>query len=432
MEIKMTLYPFQLEGVNFISNAINQNGAALLGDEPGLGKSPQSIIYANQNNFKTLIFCPSYLKYNWVSEITKFTGKSSLVLDSSKPPETLSELDPYQFIIANYEISYNPKIYPFIYHTNFDLVIADESQYLKNHKTKRTQHTVAIVKKNPRKLFLTGTPVKSNPEEFYIQLHALRPDIFNDFGSYAQYCQKNASFESLHRLIKPFYLRRLKENVLPELPKLQKYVIPLQMSTTENTKYNSIFNVINKGNGEILTAIIRAKQFLADIKLNYVFSMIDNLIQQDQKVVVFSQHVNTLNYISTNYKNICAQHYGNLTPEERQLNVSAFQNNPNIKLLVANTMTAVGYTATVSSNAIFVDLPWTPADLKQATDRLHRIGQNSSVQIHIPLYMNSIDMSIYNLLEEKDIIVKKITNLKEYTDVKIQSRLISELRLKIA
>lgn len=423
----MTLYPFQLEGVNFISNAINQNGAAFLGDEPGLGKSPQSITYANYNNFKTLIFCPSYLKYNWKSEITKFTGKSSLVLDSSKPPQTLDDLN-HQFIIANYEISYNPKIYPFIYHTDFDLVIADESHYLKNYKSKRTQHTIAIVHKTPRKLFLTGTPIKSSPEEFYTQLHALRPDIFSEFSSYSVFCQKNASFERLHTMIKPFYLRRLKENVLPDLPKIQKHVIPLLLSSQEKSCYDSIINVRNKGNGEILTSIIRAKQFLANIKLPHVFSMIDDLINQDQKVVVFSQHVNIIESIKTKYNNACVQHYGNISPEDKQTNLNEFKTNPSVKILVANTLTAVGFNATSSSNAIFVDLPWTPADLKQATDRLHRIGQLFSVQIHIPLYMNSIDWSIYNLLEEKDVVVQKISNLKEYTNVNIQSRLISELQ----
>jgi len=410
--------PFQTNGIEFLNGC---NGRAFLADDPGLGKTFQLLGYTSMYNFRNLIVCPSYLKYNWENEIEKFTSKSVFVIESNKP---IPDLKGFDYVIVNYDIFHKPNILNNLINANFDVITCDESQYIKNLDSKRTKAIFKVSENIPRRICLSGTPIKSKPEEFYPQLNFLHPEIedFNDFKLFKiKYCNSakvtlkdptvndNNCLLELHQKIKPFYLRRTKDQVLKELP--SKNCIPVPIKLENRSWYDSLMKK-KKKYGEVLKMITESKMKLSIEKLKQVIEHIDNLNKSGQKVIVFSQYTHTIKYLQNHYKDSCVIHRGEMSAQEKQNSIDKFQNNHNVNKLIANTFTAVGYNATTANNVVYVDLPWTTADIIQSSDRVHRIGQDKQVNVYFFYYKDTIEEQIFNLLNSKQQIFDQVVDGK--------------------
>jgi len=391
----------------------------MVADEPGLGKSLQAAAYTTRHHYKTLVVCPAYLKYNWEAEIEKFTYAKSLVIESDNLP-TPMQIDNTEILIINYDIIHCPRILSLLSNTILDCIVCDESHYLMNLKAKRTRATMQLVRLIPRKIFLSGTPVKARPSQFFTQLNALHPEI-RDFADYkvfrVKYCGrekihlgKKAQYNEnclteLHTKIKPFYIRRLKKDVLKELPAKQWHPILIKLTALQQEAYQTILNSDRYPNP--LVKITVAKQYLANAKTPLITQKAIDTIELEKKVAIFSQYVNVLELYKKIFREKAVMHRGQMTGKERQANVKAFQEDPNITTFLGNIITAAGYTITAAHTTLVNDLLWDPADHDQMSDRQHRIGQKFPVNVYFFLYRNTIETQIYELLCEK----RKVTEL---------------------
>ncbi len=413
------LKPYQRKGVGFLEK---KSGRALLADEPGLGKTIQVLGYLRLHpEKKALIVVPATLKWNWFGEFADWTPERvPLILNGTKPyciPEDTSVL------IANYEIlqfwintirAWGP-----------DVVVADEAHYLKNGKSKRTKVFQQIIKIAGSFIALTGTPIVNAPIEFYRVLHMLDPIAFPDFWAFAQrYCKPryngfgwnfkgSSNEEELYNLLTKktgVMLRRRKEDVLPELDPVTRKLILIEGPVT-NSKPKD------------MAELELARQECLKIKMPYVFEWIDNFKLSGAKLVVFAHHRSAISELSKRYPG-CAIIDGSLTGEKREEQKKKFQQDPNCWLLLGNIRAAgVGHTFTAGHTVLFVEIPWTPAEIKQAIDRLNRIGQTEKVIAFFVLVANSIETRMMSAIDKKTTIISRVVNGEEVSEEELLTKL---------
>ena len=221
----LSLYPFQYVGVAFCEAA---NGRALIGDEMGIGKTIQAIAYSvlHPEQWPVLVICPANVKYNWANEISKWVPDASLcVVKNGK-----SELEGADFTIINYDLM--AKKQDELLAEGYNLVIMDESHYIKSKDAQRTVASIAVAEQAEGLICLTGTPITNRPEEFYTQLNLLRPHQFSNWWAYAKrYCDAKqtrwgwktdgaSNLSELNERARDFMVRRLLTEVIPEMPDL--------------------------------------------------------------------------------------------------------------------------------------------------------------------------------------------------------------------
>lgn len=405
------LLPFQEEGVEFMTR---RQGNMILGDEQGCGKTIQAIAYTAKHNLRTLVICPAYLKFNWMDEIEKFTYKSCAILNSKDDDITSAYFADY--VIVNYEVVH--QLENIIEQLGFDIVVCDESQYIMNPNSRRTKATIKVIKKISKRILMSGTPIKNKVMEFYDQLSLVEPTYCtkSEYSSLYNHCEINMNkhevipevLKVLNANIKDIFLRRTKDQVLTDLPPKAFQVLRQDVKVKLNKDL--------KG----LQFITHAKKTLSTAKLKDLYKLIDDHMENNQKVIVFSQYVDNIKAVLNKYDSSVA-HYGEVSIEDRAKNVKKFQEDPSVNILVGNISTAVGYTATSASVVIFLDLPWTIADLKQAEDRAHRISQEKHVTIQYIIAKDSIEEKILKLLQSKEKLMKAVLDGKiteESLDIK--------------
>lgn len=440
-ELTIDLFPYQKVGVWFIEAA---DGCGMIFDQPGLGKTAQAIAYAVKHNLKTLVVCPASLKYNWANEITKFTDANAFIIDSKMKDMPL-DFSGYNFVMINYDIV--SKFEDYFLDGQFDLIVLDEGHAIKSYKAKRTQSILKLKDSFEHKIILTGTPLLSRPQELFTLLNFIRPEEWNSFWPYAQrYCDlkkmpwgndySGSSNElELHEKISPYYIRRLKVDVLKDLPpKLQTSLI-LDLSTKYRTDYNRMlkdyvkylveekqYQKAKKAQfNEQLVKLGALKQLCIEDKLEKLDEILSEFVENEQKVVIFSQYASVINQLAERYPQLAVKVTGAMTTADRNTAVKQFKEDPKILFFLGTIGAAgVGLTLTEASNVIIIDLPWTPAELEQAEDRCHRIGTENTVNVYYLISKDTIDVDIQALLSKKqslaDVILdgeEKDTNTEE-------------------
>lgn len=440
--LKGTLKPFQKAGVEY---AVKQK-RTFIADEMGLGKTIQAIATIQHKSlFPALIICPASLKYNWLNEINNWLDGVTVEVLNGKSTYTNADIT-----IINYDILKKHKDY--LVGRNYKVMVADESHYVKNYKSIRTKTTKEISKDIEYILFLTGTPVLNRPNELISQLDIMKR--LNDFGGFwsfaRRYCNAfqdaygwnlsgASNLEELNlKLRGNCYIRRNKKDVLTELPDKVRQNVYIDL--TNKKEYDFAERDLVKWlksigedesarkamDAEQLVRIEKLKQLAVAGKMDGVFEWIDNVLEQDEKLVVFASHTKVVEAIANKYN--CKSIYGGTDIKARQEAVDDFQNNPNTRLLVLNMIAGgVGLTLTASSNVAFIELGWTPAVHDQAEDRLHRIGQKDSVNVYYLLAKNSIDEEIMDLIEQKRVVVTGTTEGEDIKDVKVLNELVKKL-----
>lgn len=426
--MKMEPYPYQKVGIAFLNKI---HGVGMVGDSMGLGKTLQAIGYTAQNNLRTVIVCPASLKYNWKNEIAKFTNKTAVVLTEYQAEELSPKNALADYIIINYEQL--EKYSKYLLKSKFDCVILDESQYIMNLQAKRTKLVFKLFKKVEKRMCLSGTPIKNRPIEFYSQLKFLRPDQFSNKMKYAlRYCDaketpfgwdmKGASnLDELNRKIAPFYIRRLKQEVLKELPPKTVTVIETDLNVTEKNEYLKIkrdFERFMKDNwsvhgvgyqdqrldGAHLAKLMELKMFCSQTKVARVIEFVKEFVEasENRKIIVFSQFIHTQKMLRDAFPGISVSLLGEDAAEKRQEAVERFQNDPKIRVFVGSTIAAgVGLTLTAADTVIFADLMWSPADHQQAEDRAHRISQENPVFVYYMIFKETIEEMIWKVIGRK-------------------------------
>ena len=400
------LLPYQELGVSF---AVHKK-KVLIADDMGLGKTLQAIAtiaYVKPAN--ALIVCPASLKTNWQMEFKKFTNLACSIWakDKNTTYDLFGENKHSQILIINYE---NLK---YVLEDQFDLIVFDESHLLKSSKAIRTKQAKQIAKKTDRVICLTGTPLINHPYELISQFTIL--DQMHRFGGenkyYMRYCLDTSNLEELNSIMKQFTIRRLKIDVLKDLPEKQVNISYLDMP--EEDEYNNILRQSEieyayAGEAEKLLILNKLRQETARQKVLASEILLNEFQENNIKLAVYCVHRKTVEMLSEKYTNSMSM-TGLIHVSERSKIVDEFQKDPRINFLFATIKTiGVGFTITENvSNGLFMELGWTPAEHSQAEDRLYRIGQKNNVQINYLILKNSVDEDILELLSKKVSIVDK-------------------------
>jgi SWI/SNF-related matrix-associated actin-dependent regulator 1 of chromatin subfamily A len=429
-----------------------ENKKYILADDMGLGKTTSTIIAALESGAKkVLIICPATLKINWKREIQNYSTKSVYICEGKN-------FEPnHDFIIINYDIIKNfhdtkRKNESQIVSADFDLVVVDEAHYIKNAQAQRTKLINDIVKKVDRLWLLTGTPMTSRPIDYYNLLNLVDSPVAKNWMAYViRYCSGYqfrvgprkvwnvmgaSNLEELRDRTLNSTLRRLKEDVL-DLP--EKIITPVYLrlkSKIYEEVMGEYYNWYEKNPDESksltvqFTKLTKVRQILADEKIEKTIELAENILEQDKKVIIFCNFTNSLNKITEHFGKSAVKLDGSMSKTERQFAVDQFQENEKVKVFVGNIKAAgVGITLTSAEAVIMNDLSFLPSDHSQAEDRAYRFGQKNNVLVYYPIFENTIEGIIYDILNNKKNVIATVmgdNNQVDYVEEILQR--INELR----
>lgn len=396
----------------------------VLADDMGLGKTTSTIIAALETKAKKiLIICPASLKLNWEREIRNYSQRSVYVCEGKKFSTD------HDFVIINYDIIKNfydikEKETTQIYEYNPDLIIIDEAHYLQNTQAQRTKLVNSFVKRSKRLWLLTGTPMTSRPINYYNLLNLIESPVAQNWMAYViRYCEGYqfrvgnrkiwnvngaSNLEELRDRTSQQVLRRLKEDVL-DLP--DKIITPVYLrlkSKLYEQLMGDYYDWYDKNPEESssltiqFSKLMKVRQIIAEEKIESTIELAENIIEQGKKVIIFTNFTNALEKIASHFGKKAVTLDGSSSKTQRQYAVDEFQENEKIKVFVGNIKAAgVGITLTASEAVIMNDLSFVPSDHSQAEDRAYRYGQKSNVSVYYPIFENTIEGVIYDILSKK-------------------------------
>ena len=396
----------------------------ILADDMGLGKTTSTIIAALESGAKkVLIICPASLKINWSREIENYTDKSIYICEGKNFSSD------HDFVIVNYDIIKNfhdikDKETSQIINSKFDLVIIDEAHYIKNSQAQRTKLINHFVKNINRVWLLTGTPITSRPIDYYNLLSLVESPVAQNWMAYViRFCEGYqfrtgqrkvwnvngaSNLDELRDRTSKQILRRLKTDVL-DLP--EKIINPVYLRL-KSREYENLMGEYfdwfrnNKEESSSLTVqfskLMKVRQVIAEEKVSQTIELAENILEQGKKVIIFSNFTEPLKRIHEHFGKMSVYLDGSTTKPARQKAVDDFQDNDKVKVFCGNIKAAgVGITLTSAEVVIFNDLSFVPSDHSQAEDRAYRYGQKNSVLVYYPLFENTIEGAIYDILIRK-------------------------------
>ena len=395
----------------------------ILADDMGLGKTTSTIIAALETGAKKiLIVCPATLKVNWLREIQNYTDRSVFIAEGK-----LYSTE-HDFVIVNYDILKNfhdvKDKESLIVQSNFDLIILDEAHYVQNAQAQRTKLVNNICKKVDKLWLLTGTPMTSRPMNYFNLLQLIESPVAQNWMAFAiRYCQGYqfkagnrkvwnvtgaSNLEELRDRTSRQVLRRLKTEVL-DLP--DKIITPVYLRLRSKLyeglmgDYYDWYDNKKEESGSLtvqFSKLMKVRQVIAEEKINETIELAENIINQDKKVIIFTNFTDSLNKIHEHFGKQSVYLDGSCSKTQRQYAVDQFQDNEKIKVFVGNLKAAgVGITLTAAEAVIINDLSFVPGDLSQAEDRAYRYGQKNSVSVYYPIFENTIEGIIYDMVNNK-------------------------------
>lgn len=418
-----------------------------------------SIALSEYNNFnKIFVITPNSLKFNYFYEVEKFTNSKAHIINWKKNKYTFEES---KYIIINYDFFRNNnsvKKFEKLNLGKIECLILDECHRIKNTKSNIYKNFKAIftddifVNKTPCKIFMSGTPMNNRAYELYTVMNQISPiDFPNKQIFYSEYCgmtydpsqfggynfDSNATnFEGLYHKISPYVFRVRKMDVLKDLPSKTYERIILELTTSEEKEYNNILDGIideltNKETiSNPMTIMLRLRQYLSILKVNNndLIEFIDMVLEMGEKIVIMDYFKEGIEILHEKYKDISVLHYGDVSVEDRSEMVKQFQDkNSNIKMFLSTVQTGKeGLTLTSSSKIMVLTQPYTVSENDQVVDRVHRISQTEKVNVYYPLFNNTIDFKVFNLVEDKKKEIVKVLDNEEYK-TKMDDSTINEL-----
>jgi SWI/SNF-related matrix-associated actin-dependent regulator 1 of chromatin subfamily A len=478
VHLKRELFTYQKTGLGFLEA---RKGRALLADEMGLGKTMQALAYMQLRNElrPALIICPASLKYNWKKEIEMtLPERNNILVCNGATPDTKA-LSAAEIIIINYDIL--PAWTDALESISIQLIIADEAHYFKNNKAKRTKAVKLLAKQAPHFIALTGTPIVNRPIEIYNALKIISPQVAGNFMDFARrYCDAkhngygwdfngSSNTQELHeKLQNRVMIRRVKKDVLKDLP--DKVYSTIEMPLNNQKEYTQaeanlvdfvknqtevelqikleeslgkeMAGMVNVDNEKlealkqeraskinILSEIEILKQLAVKGKLDGCMNWIQDAIENGEKLVVFGVHKFVIDTLMKRFGKMAVKIDGSVSQQARHKAVEEFQNNDNVRLFIGNIQAAgTGLTLTAASKVAFLELPWTPGELQQAIDRLHRIGQKNTVNVYYLLAYATIEEKIAKLLHDKMSVLNAVLDGKQSSSANILNTLIEGMK----
>lgn len=441
VSLQNILRPYQKIGFNWLSTIVNYKFGGLLADEMGLGKTLQiiSLLLARkekmQNQLPSLIVAPASVIYNWQAEVKKFAPSLNVaLLDGTKKERERLLLDAkkYNLLISSYQ-SLNRDLEAY-QNLIFDVEVIDEAQNIKNQQSV-TAKTVKVIKAH-HKLALTGTPIENKLSELWSIFDYLMPGFL---GSYPDFRKKyelpivkeqdKEAEDQLANMIIPFILRRLKKDVLRDLPDKDEEIVPVKMNKKQADLYNmQTQKIIAQLNGQgdedfkrsrfqILAQITKLREICCDPHLLYenyhgksnkliaTIELIKNNLANGHKILLFSQFTAMLDILHEKLARLRLPLFtitGSTPKTKRQEQVQKFNQmaQPGV-FLISLKAGGTGINLTGADVVIHYDPWWNLAAEKQATDRAHRIGQKHSVKIYKMVTEDSIEERIIALQQKK-------------------------------
>jgi SWI/SNF-related matrix-associated actin-dependent regulator 1 of chromatin subfamily A len=403
----------------------------ILADDMGLGKTTSTIIAALETGSKKiLIICPASLKINWQREIANYSDRPVFIAEGKKFSTE------HDFVIVNYDILknfYDVKNKPesLLTKGNFDLVILDEAHMVSNPQAQRTKIINHFVKSVNRAWLLTGTPMTSRPMNYYNLLNLIESPVAQNWMAYAiRYCQGYqftagkrkvwnvtgaSNLEELRDRTSKQILRRLKEDVL-DLP--DKIITPVYLRL-QSKEYENLMGEYydwydkNPDESKSLTVqfskLMKVRKVIANEKVNQTIEFAENILEQGKKVIIFTNFTDTLQSIYQHFGKQAVYLDGSCSNSVRQQAVDQFQNDEKVRVFVGNLKAAgVGLTLTSAEVVIMNDLSFVPAEHAQAEDRAYRYGQKSNVLVYYPIFDNTIEAAIYDILNAKKKVISTV------------------------
>ena len=441
-----TLYPFQQAGIDHLVSRDN----TMLNDEQGLGKTIQAIGALNhwrgksETEFHTLVVCPASLRLNWFRELNRWLAKPAKIFTNTTTTDILPITD---ILITSYGMGAEMGINTQLLQMQFDLVIFDEAHYLKNGTAKTTRFFLGFFRKNyQRAIALTGTPVKNRPIELYTLCKSLSPETiapYLDKLSFGRrFCKawqapwgwdyRGASnLDDLNaRLKKGFMLRRTKAEVLPDLPPRTYQIVSMERNTVTDeifcrqkfVDWETLRKDVELGGNANIGLFSEIRQELIKEKMKACLAHIDDLLEYNDKLILFTYHRITAQMLKEglNWKQeghdrsrkecnpVVVQ--GGMSDKKKQDAIDAFQNDPKCRIIICQMIAGgIGITLTAASTVVFVESSWCPADIAQAVDRSHRIGQDKPVLAQFLVVQDTIEEFVLATALEKVKIIQGIT-----------------------
>lgn len=443
----LPLLPYQKAGVEYAANARR----AFIADDMGLGKTLQAIATLEYvyDSYPAVVICPPNLVLNWKKEYEKWLPNRQVatVINRKDFPQTK-----YDVLVVGYSnIAHWQK--ELLNHRSY---VLDESHYIKTPTAQRSKAAIKISKSAPPEgivLCLTGTPITNRPAEYAAQLDALGK--LNDFGGlwgfYRRYCNAfrdrfgqwnisgNSHMDELNeRLRGNCYIRRTKDQVLKDLPPVRHNPVLVRGADAamkeyrkaeediveylaerarlmaeeigKNPKSAEVMARIKAEYNQALVEMSVLRRLAAKAKMESAYELIEQHIEAGNKVVIAAHHRDIVDALASKFGDLKIQ--GGMDIEDVEAGKSRFQNEPvaSAPVMVLSIQAAkTGHTLTAAQDVVFMELPWTPADLDQTYSRCHRLGQKGSVTVTYLLCEGTIDEVMYNLIEKKRGVVDAAT-----------------------
>lgn len=446
--LENVLRSYQKEGIKWLTQLSEMGMGGILADDMGLGKTLQVIAFVHgiRPDKPALIVAPSTLIYNWQREIEKFTPDASTLLITG-PKEVRAELiktvDNYEFVITSYPLlrrdsaSYK--------NTEFSYCFIDEAQYIKNAKTMNAVSVKRI--KAQHKYALTGTPIENSILELWSIFDFVMPGYLKSSREFRERYEvpavrggDNTAVEALRAIIRPFVIRRMKHDVLSELPEKIETTMLADLSREQKALYTGYLQDakskaegILRDNGNrfmILTLLLRLRQICCHPalfeegydgesgKLDLLMELLNSGIESGHRILIFSQFRSMLDLIAEELKQSQLDFFyinGSTPTEERSAMAEDFNNGKRTVFLVSLKSGGTGLNLTGADMVIHYDPWWNPAVTDQATDRAYRIGQTRAVQVIKLAARGTIEEKILKLQEKKRLLADDIIQVNNDT-----------------
>jgi SNF2 family DNA or RNA helicase len=455
--IQAKLREYQVDGVSWLERLRKMHLNGILADDMGLGKTLQAIVALTQNkanNAKSpsLVVCPTSLVYNWKEEIGKFNPDLKVLLVDGTPAhrkKILQGMKGTDVIVTSYSLLQKDiEIYQ---QQPFSYAILDEAQHIKNRTTRNAKSVKMI--DAAHKLILTGTPIENGLAELWSLFDFLMPGLLSSYDRFVEKFLRHqeggiSQMEVLKRKVSPFILRRMKEDVVKDLPPVNHILYHCELTETQKSLYKSyaesaraeLSKLVKKEGFDkvqihVLATLTRLKQicchpaiFAKDkaepgdsAKFDMLIELVENLIDGNHKTVIFSQYTRMLQIMKETFEQMGIPFsYLDGSSKNRLEIVNEFNENPKIPLfLVSLKAGGTGLNLTGADTVIHYDMWWNPAVENQATDRVHRIGQSKNVSSYKLVTVNSIEEKIMELQGRKKGLVKKVVSCDDEAMAKL-------------
>lgn len=429
--------PFQLIGAQWLT----EKKLRLLADEMGIGKSAQCIVAADLLAIpRILIVCPAIARLTWLLEFPKFSVFSRKIRILESRSETPNDTDEVIICSFDYATASKEKLLAW----KKDVLIVDESHFLKSIDAKRTRAVLArsgLIHSSPRSWFLSGTPMPNHPAELWPILYSFGATKLNYWQFVEYFCEtydfngakvisgaKTHRLSELFALLKPHMLRRMKSEVLKELPpivisdlyveaslrELPPNLLKIHHDILKRLEFLSDDPLAQLSALELVSeSVSTIRRFCAHKKVDTLAALVDEELKNNAypKIVIFGVHIETIEKL----KEALSAHNpvvvrGGISGEERQRSIDRFQTDPTCRVFIGNIQAAgTNITLTAADQVLFVEQEWVPGHNAQAIARCHRIGQKSTcVSVRVASIKDSIDETVNRILFRKALDIQKL------------------------